>query len=443
MSPAISSRGLRPAGPIAIPPNTDFFALRDGVVSANDGRRKSFIIITEGDFYTRLAGDFRLADIESFQRGTIKDSRLLEDLHERLKAVLKAAQRTNSTVSVINPTIDSDRPGFSATSAFLRAALTVLTKSTGGYTAWSNDRLADAVQRLTSDLDHYYVLGFEPPDPNNTKARSISVRVRREGLTARTRATYQMDRTATTRALAAAKKDPLLGLVYSAVPTRDLPLRLWATVLPSAGSGPPQTALWLDTGGTRIREYAIFTIDMSTTKELGKPVGRTLTGAVPELLPLDTPPLLPGRYQLRVAARDESIGGSVYLTLTVPDFSELALAITGFIVGLDGDNRPDTKPLPFAPALDRTFEEGSRLRAGFQLWRHGVNEDVQTAIELVTGSGQTVRRIERDVHPSDDGRIVVQLPSSVLAPGVYMLRAIATGGGFATKEEIAITIKRP
>ncbi len=271
-----------------------------------------------------------------------------------------------------------------------RAGLDAIARVSGGYAALRDETLPSAITRVLSELDHYYVLGFEPTDPKNPKARAVDVRVNRPGLLVQHRTAYQLDETARLRAVAAYKKDPLLGLAYSPIPTSDLPLRLWASVLPPAIGvcARADRAVARQRQRRRSRSTRSSSSTWTSTRRWGSPVGRKLTGIPPSPLPLEAPALRPGRYQLRVSARDDTAGGSVYMTVTVPEFANMALAVTGLVLGEDFSSRPDTGPLPFAPTLNRVFGPGSTLRVGFKVWRPAPG-DVETAIEIRDANGKT------------------------------------------------------
>src|SRR6185503_14951899 len=251
VDPSLSPGRAAPSRGVSPIPDTLYNAFADGLLSANDGRRKSFIVITEGALYTRLAEDPVLvnAEIKKLDEGKLDDLKLVNDLHERLQKVFTAAIRTNSAVTIVDPRIGARGRSLSenGSARLIRATLDALARVSGGYAAIRDESVDGALSRTLADLDDYYVLGFEPIDPNGNKQHPVDVRVNRPGLTARTRTLFQLYEKSERAVLAAAKKDPLLGLAYSPIPAGDLPLRLWATVLPPpATSAPASIALWID-----------------------------------------------------------------------------------------------------------------------------------------------------------------------------------------------------
>jgi len=452
-TPSFSPGRAEPGAPIGPIPYTDFGAIRDGSVLANDGRRKVFILISEGSFHQRVLGEFRLQDAKDNAKKKLPDKRLLDDLSDKLTRLLTAAKQSNSSIYVVDPRastrfyVPSGATGPSsdaiAMAALLRDAMAVLSTSTGGYASGPSES-ADAMDRALDDLNHYYVLGFSPTDRSGTRPHTVDVRVKRPDLVVRARQQYQQDDRARTRAMAATAKDPLLGLAYSALPSADLPLRAWATTLkPTGGSREIPIAVWLDSFGTRVDSYGIFIIDMLKNKEVGKPVGRTLIGNVPTLLPLEAPALAPGRYQIRVSAQSQDLnrGGSVYFTLEVPDLSTRELAITNLTLGAGETSRRDLGSLPFEPTLDRTFDAGANLRLAFELWRNPA-ADVEATVALLDAARVTTRTTTVSMPTTGSGRADMQLSLAGLAPGAYTIVVTVATATNRAEELIAIKILR-
>jgi hypothetical protein len=128
------------------------------------------------------------------------------------------------------------------------------------------------------------------------------------------------------------------------------------------------------------------------------------------------------------------------MTVTVPEFANMELAVTGLVLGEDFYTRPDTGPLPFAPTLNRVFGPGSTLRVGFKVWRAAHATDVQAAIELVDASGATIHRLTQVVDTSS-ARGVVERLSLPAEPGLYLLRVSARSCTVVASEEIGIEVR--
>ena len=170
------------------------------------------------------------------------------------------------------------------------------------------------------------------------------------------------------------------------------------------------------------------------------PLARAMRGDVPALIPIECPPLSPGTYQLRVVARSSAAGGSAYLTVEVPAFTKIPLAISGLVIGEGVDDRTDVAPLPFAPTLSREFAATSSLRVGFRVWQPAPGR-VPTTITVLDASGREVERINEPLSVDGQGRVDAALSLSRLAPGAYALTVTATSPSTSTTASIAFSIK--
>lgn len=91
--------------------------------------------------------------------------------------------------AALNPSMTSGAYGSGTDEIWMNemAGLDFVTAKTGGTTVPHPGQLPGFLAQVASDLDSYYSIGF--PAPGATKPEAVKVRVKREGLTARTRAT--------------------------------------------------------------------------------------------------------------------------------------------------------------------------------------------------------------------------------------------------------------
>jgi hypothetical protein len=318
--------------------------------------------------------------------------------------------------------------------------LRVIAAETGGYAVTATDAIAAGVARIADELSNYYVLGFQAPDPGSTKPREIEVRLNGPDFEIRHRRSY-VTKAQERPEDKAAKKDPLLGLAHSPIPSADLPLKLWARLSPPETTPVARVGLWLESPDAMVDEYSIYVVSQKQKKQADKPISRTLSGAVPSLLPLETLTLEPGGYQLRVSARNTQSGrgGSVYLTLDVPDFKALPLAIANVMVGIGDSRRRDLGNLPFAPTLMRTFDSGATIRVGFDVWRQPASSDARVTVEIVGLDGTLAKRVHEGPAPAN-GRVEVPVVLSGLKPGAYAVVMAAAGGATRAQQTVAIVV---
>ena len=381
---------------------------------------------------------------------------VMNTLSRELREAIEAARRANAAIYAIDPAGKTIRglEGYGGSglttgmpfavndrARIASGGLRVIAAQTGGYAVTQTDDIAAGVARIAEELSNYYVLGFQAPDPGSTKAREIEVRLNRSDLEVRHRRSY-VTKAQERPEDKAAKKDPLLGLAHSPIPNRDLPLKLWARLSPpEAPATAARIGLWLESTEAVVDEYSIYVIDQKRKKQADNPISRTLSGAVPSLLPLESFTLAPGSYQVRVSARNTQTGrgGSVYITFDVPDFRALPLAIANVTFGKGDVRRRDLGGLPFAPTLDRAFDGSAAVRLAFDVWRQPASADARVIVEIAGLDGTVATRVHDAPAPAS-GRVEVPIALKGLKSGPYSLVIIAASDAARAQQKVAITI---
>ena len=344
--------------------------------------------------------------------------------------------------------------------------LSEIAHGSGGFALLDRAKFREGFTRLANDLDHYYMLGFYPDEPGK-KWRELEVEVNRPDVTLRFRRGYQLG--------AATKppknKDPMIGFSASVLPKTDLPLKMFATVLPARGKTSRvavtmqvrvQRASMTDVDGVLrdVLKLTSLAVDMERrkiTKGIARERRVMLTpkpGAVvePEITyqiasEWDLPP---GRYQLRTSALSTKMrkGGSVYLTVDVPDFSKTPVTLTGLVIGYADAKRPavsmtsiERAVLPFEPVLERSFIPADTLRIGFGVWRRSLADAAMARVEILDGQNTIVRSLEQTIEPMSQGRVDVPLPLAGLTPGVYRIRVVASAGSADAMREVGFLVR--
>jgi hypothetical protein len=372
--------------------------------------------------------------------------------------------------------------------------LTIMAEATGGFAVTDTDDYTSGLDRIIEDLDHYYLLGFYPSDPGRTTGflaglaraagsrndyRPLEVRIQgRPEWTIRFRKGYRPGGAPAPPA----NKDPLVTLAAGVLPKADLPLRLHATVFPGERklahiaaaieiTAPTKVLLGPDAKLHDQVSYGVLVVDEKKTKvtsrtNLAARIALKPRIAVPA--PQDDPnmpdivsyqipltlDLAPGKYQLRASATSARLGkgGSVYLTIEVPDFAKEALTIAGLTLGYaDGERVPvadipkqrsrrDARA-PFAPSLDRTFTPADTLRLYFEVARRNPAAVVQTKVEILDAQDDVRAWVDREIPANDSGRVDVRLPLGTLAPGAFRLRVTADDGANTAARDVGIVIQ--
>lgn len=385
--------------------------------------------------------------------------------------------------------------------------LSVIAEETGGFAVVNTDDFTSGISAIIGDIDNYYLLGFYAADLTTKGYRPIRVEVKgRPDLTLRYRQGYEI-RAADDAAAAEArrKRDPLNVLVDGALPTSDLPMRLHALPVPGTSHRAkvaitleltlPRTALASEDSDRLLDDirYGVYAVDLKGAK-VREHLGSGARVALRPRPGLTVPPdrvtyqialeleLPAGRYQLRASALSEKLnaGGSVYLSLDVPDFSKADLELTDLLLAFaDGprvpvarDRRdkivvttqvavpagstllgtrgprpsvvenlptPPISALPFEPALDRTFTASDTLRLFFKTAQRQ-RKPLLATVSALTADGATVVTLDRDLP--NDGALDIRLPLAQLTPGAYILRVVVSDGTRTARKELGFVVEK-
>jgi VWFA-related protein len=469
------------------------------VLGASDGRRKAFVRVSEG-IGKDLTGvfDSELGPCEALNART-------PCYHEAaLKKMMESLRRANAVTYNIDPRghvtsqqlgLESfgkpeqgDDPIFRWHNPVRQAqdGLALMAEASGGFAVVNTDDFTSGLDRIIADLDHYYLIGFYPADQKGTGYRPLDVRVpSHPEWTIRFRKGYRP--AGSREGQTDTNESPLVALSAGALPATDLALALTAVPLvPRAEEKESRVALALQVSAPRtaveeadgkLRDeltYEVIVVDEKKKKltSAGGLEGRiTLSpaagGPLPDVVAYqvgDTIRLRPGRYQLRVSAMSAKLakGGSVYLSLDVPDFRKEHIAIGGLAVGyaagpriaatLSPRNRTATRGaadtgatapesvLPFAPTLDRTFAASDTLRVYFEVASREGMAGLDGTLAIVGPDAATVHAAMPFV-PDANGRVELLVPLEGLAPGPHILRATVTGREHSATREIGFLIR--
>lgn len=341
--------------------------------------------------------------------------------------------------------------------------LAVYPDRTGGRAVVNANAPENLVPAIFAESRSYYVLGFEPANPNKDgKFHDIKVTVDRPGVSVHPRQGYYAP-AAPTRSAPAKPGGPPPSLVAALAglwPTTEVPLSVTVAAFANPGQGNSLVSVVM-----HARES--LTVDGATGPQSGPRLGpqriNVLAGAYDASgKPLDyhvqaievTPrgdtrqvldyqvssrlTLKPGRHEIRVAAENVTRGtsGSVYTYVDVPDFAKAPLSLSGVVLGVGGGTGKATGPLsdvlPFLPIATREFTPADHVTAFVRIYQSGAGAAVTLNTRILDASNQAVfqQRI-----PAFDGAGAgsrsaehrIELPLGQLKPGEYLL-VIDTGG---------------
>jgi len=473
------------------------------------GRRKALLWFSEGL-------DYPMAEAFSSQSG----SEILRATRDAVAAAGRAnvnvyALDPRGLIGLTTDLIDSMQSGapdqmgtdpsrpastpFSGTQALLsemrltQESLRTLADSTGGFAAVDTNSLAEAFDRITEANSRYYLLGYTPPaHARDGRFHRIEVRTKRAGLQVVARRGYPSPsgKTATERrqealerwardrrsggandtspelraALNSAVQQPGLTLAVQAAPFKGtakeasvaLTVELDGTALEFAQQ---PTGLFADT-----LEMSFFALNEDARAQRGTRAALSLA-IRPETyhrvktqgIRLNSRTTMgPGRYQLRVGARNPVSGktGTVFYDVLVPDFSKEPLMISGLLLTARSGTTADVLTPQRDPVAEKLLGAPATSRRAFSqaeevAWMAEIYDNSNPAQpKQIAVSARLVDEAGREAFASREvlanggagtpkwqtfgytGRI----PLKDVPPGRYLLRIEAIDRSAATRQ---------
>ncbi len=442
-------------------------------LSGVHGRRKSIVLFSEG-----IETDISHGKANSNVRTDATQRTFAADILNELQTTVGAAGRANVSIYSVDPrgltALDSFEAALGAQNLdtmsnifeetrWSQDSLRILAAQTGGIAAVDRNDFTETFGRIIRDNSNYYVLGYYSTNGRRDgRFRKVDVKVKRPGLTVRARTGYIAPKgepakrnTATPEASAA-----LQQALNSPVPVRGLSLT--AAAVPFRSGARASVLIVAEIDGSR------FTF----TEKDGRPwnavelvtlpfdaAGRPVEGTRDELSITPRPQtrdaivargvrvtrrldLAPGRYQLRIGAREAGGGstGSVPLDLEVPDFNAAPLSMSGIVLASRSAAAIPTARvdellkdvLPDMPTVTREFPRGDELTIYVEVYDqlttpHKV--DITTTATADDGRVMYSRSDQQSSaalrSPGDGFGHVATIPLKDVVPGRYILKVEA------------------
>jgi VWFA-related protein len=364
-------------------------------------------------------------------------------------------------------------------------SLRVLSEQTGGFAIVNQNDFTTGFERIIEQNSSYYVLGYYPTnEKRDGRFRKIDVRVARPGVKVQARNGYTAakGKPAGAAAKTDAKVPPdIIDALANPIPAPGVGLSIFAA--PFSGPGAkasvalsvefaPATLRFAEQGGkfNEDIELHVLAIDASGKMQDGGPTTVPLRlsagthAAVAEtgfrvLRRLTVPP---GRYQIRVAAKESNGGaiGTVTQTLDVPDFAKAPVVLSGIAIAAKSTIRtPTANPdpqlkdvLPGAPTAVRDFPRGDTLAIFAEVYDNqpSPSHRVSIASSIITDDGRETfaaadERSSDELQGKKGGYgYTRELPLGDLTPGRYVLRVTAKsliGNGATATREVEFRIR--
>jgi VWFA-related protein len=438
-------------------------------VAAIRGRRKAIVFLSEGIEYNTY--DF--------------NNRESSNIINSMRDAIAAATRSNVSIYAVDPrglttmgdtTIlaSGDFPADPQMNLSLQSfqeelrmsqdSLRSLADETGGYAAVNMNDFKGAWERVVKDNSSYYVLGYYPKnDKRDGRFRKIEVKLRNhDGLDVRSRRGYTAPRgkVPSPKEPSSDKASPeLREALDSPLPLPGITLRAFAA--PFRGEAPNASvavsveaqgndlqfaqkngkfvdqfelsAIAVDNAG-KVRDGDRSLIDMGLKPETHARVAQT---GVRMQTRLKIPP---GRYQLRVAARETGAGrvGTVAYDLDVPDFSSQPLTMSGIAITAASQQlvmtaQPDKElgtALPAPATAVRDFPVNDTLALFVEVYDNALKDPhkVNITTTVLADDGHVVFNSAEERASSElSGKTggyghTAQIPLKGFAPGLYTLK---------------------
>ena len=445
-------------------------------------RRKALIFVSEGIDY-----DMNNVIDNAYSSGLLAD----------VRDVLSNAARSNTSIYAVDPRglagfaddaielsslpDETTRLGQSAFADALRWTqdnLRVLADETGGFALLNTNDMASGFDRIVRENSEYYVLGYQPSNPRRDgRYRKIEVRITRPGARAVARRGYFAPKND------APRPDPSEGmraLIDSPLPVSGLSINSAATVFRGAKDKAsvlatveigPDVALTTNNGVAHGQvNVSVVAVDLDGKVAAAENPVVTLNLRPATQAAVSTYgfratsrlELKPGRYQLRIAAKDATSGkaGSVLHDLVVPDFAKPPVAMSQVLLASQGATRIATTTvdpvlkdaLNVPPTAIREFDPSDTTTVLAEVYDNRAQgiEPVVLMTTVTDDRGTVAFRSEERVErfafePQRHAyRHRVTIPMKDLKPGSYVLRVTAQpskAGAEVVAREVPFSVK--
>ncbi|HET6980098.1 MAG TPA: VWA domain-containing protein [Pyrinomonadaceae bacterium] len=310
----------------------------------------------------------------------------------------------------------------------------VIAKETGGFVVRNSNDFG--LDKIFEDQSGYYLIGYRPADSTfDRRFHTIQARVKRGGLTVRTRAGFYGVSTEETRAGTTGGRDRLNTALVTPFASNDIPIRLTPFFAndPVRGSmlrlfmtiDAKELTFKLEPDGTHTANFELISVlfgengsmvnrqDKSAALRLrGVPYERVLREGV--VYGFDWPVNKTGALQMRVAVRDtasQRVGASGQFVY-VPNIKEGDFAISGIILNAETGENPEANNA----FVSRRFHQGSSLAFGYVIY-NATTHKTKGEPQLTTKT--LVFRNAEKIYSSD--------PVPVTFSGQSDLQRISTG----------------
>ena len=332
----------------------------------------------------------------------------------------------------------------------------LLAKQTGGFMIRNSNDFG--FEKVLEDQSGYYLIGYRPSTTTfDRKFHHIKARVKRDGVTVRTRAGFYGVTEADAPGRPSTIRDRMERALSSPFGASEIDLRMTPLFVndPARGSmlrlllsfDAKDLAFSEEPDGAHVANLILTTVffgdngaifgkhDHKTTLRLrGRPLERAKRDGV--VYSFDIPVKEPGVFQFRVAVLDSASSrvGSAGQFLTIPNLQNGRLALSGILLQSDAPASTPVDDDVLKSATLRKFRLGSSIVFGYTIYNAALDKARSTRLTSET----TILRDGEKVYSSD--RLAVSVKDqpdlkristgarlglgSVLTPGEYVLQIV-------------------
>jgi len=397
-----------------------------------------------------------------------------------VQEMFRALQRANTTVYTFDPygvrTIRSigDRSLDAAAGGNRRASastpeessrqevedLQAITDATGGRTVAGTNTPEVAVPGVFQEHSFYYVVAFRSePSKTPRDLRKVVVKVSRPDAFIQTRTGYFTPVAMKPPKHRSRQPSALESVLSVGIPNGSVPIRFSAA--PFAVPGRRTTTLVL---ATRVRAAGQTT--EAPIKILAAAFDRNWKerGVLDQSIevsseghPLDEyetvlrMPIEPGRYEVRLAAQTGAGVGSIFESVSIPDFFKEPLTLSGVLLERASGNVSNRDTLsglaPVIPTAVREFAVSDHVTAFVRIYQKGNAHPttVSLSTQIQNSRNEVVMKTTADL-PADsfaDDRqqdYQLSLPLDRFSPGAYLLTVEAASGANHVHQDVRFTV---
>jgi VWFA-related protein len=429
--------------------------------------RKSLILFSESMKFTFLEGP-----------GLVRSASLTNATSDaRIRKLADEANRSSVVIYAIDPrgvvntelTAEDNLTGLSDVEIGLVGAIRaerliesqdgmiVLSQKTGGLFVRNNNDMTASLRQVVDDGDGYYLLGYQPDlftfeETRKSAFHSIKVRVKRPGLTVRSRTGF-FGKPDNEGSIPQTRKTQITDALASPFASDDLRVRLTGLFSPSEkGASVIDAFLHFDArdvtfsegpDGSRTAEGDIVAMTFDADGQQVDTVARSwkivvqreaydrlLTDGV--VYTAVMPVKKPGGYQLRAVVRDAGSQrlGSAMQYVEVPDVKKGRLTLSSIVMGAetlpnpgesDAGGAMDRKRVEGSPAV-RIFRSGAMIHYAYEVLNARLDNDKKPQLE-------TQIRLFRDGQP-----VYVSRGASVTGEQLQKSKRLFLKGQFQLKQ---------